>query len=465
MEHSDINKIKVSKKTWKECNSRIKAVNKDFWSLLNAVISASQSKETAFLYHVGYKFGQYLIRNGKMTMMLSSDAKDKSYRDECYFCADKQENILLSQEFFKHIGNTQGHPLSIIIHNYIEVFKGQTSAYKSNHKSHEYEYPLNIIKEGELFGIWESINLMFNLNNLNISGWDAVAGKHCITTTLPTHTSGKFKDIIFKPEIFGDARTYLQGFINVANVILQDQPFTEIIIIPELYYVRNNNDSAEVKKCKTELREYIFKIGWAQESQNNNVAWDYDLIKRYGLEADIAYILPLIKHLVNIASCRAYAIKPISKQDGILFKTNEEIINIFNREPLDKGKVISDSYTPLFFHYERINPEMPWAFEMSHSPAFDILLPDMRLDKIKTSVQTIFRGNAINKLLAELETNTEVGFYILKGKANRNAKFIKDLMNNKLLNIIKDSFPSIHAINNSNFSPDFNGLILIEKKF
>jgi hypothetical protein len=460
--------IQITKSDWTECGQSIKNVNPIFYKLLQPIAGVFKKSKTSFLYSIKYKFGDCLIKNGKMSFLIQ--AKEKGLANTDYFFGGDQDEKVQLAEFKQNIGNTLGHPLALVMKNYVEVFRKQNTNFNpDNNSSHSktYFYPLNIIKEGDLFGVWESINMMFGQEKMATAGWDAVAGKSCILSTLPEKFNQEFKRKAFF-DIFGEnAGTWSQGFIDIANELLTEGYFTEIILIPERYYLFDEDDSIELTKHKMCLREYIFSTGWQQQAQHSNFGWDdFALIDHFNTK-DLSYELPLIKHLINIAESRAFILKPVDSHDGHLFRVYEEIFKRFRDTPFrnKEFKFALDYNTPLFFHYEKLGGYNTWGFELTHSPSLEIILPPQRLEQVRNVVHTtVMMANKLAKALDKRSTHVNMEFYVLKNKNIHNTLEIKDLLNGRLKKKVQEVFPEIKQINCSTPPWYFNALLVIEKK-
>lgn len=461
--------IQITKSDWTECGQSIKKVNLVFYKLLEPIAAVFKKSKTSFVYSIKYKFGDCLIKNGKMSFLIQANEKGLVNTD--YFFGGDQDEKAQMTEFKQNIGNTHGHPLALVMENYVEVFRKQNANYNPDNngsRSKTYYYPLNIIKEGDLFGVWESINMMFGQEKMATAGWDAVAGKSCILSTLPEKFNLEFKRNAFS-DIFGeDAATWSQGFINIANELLPEAYFTEIILIPERYYLFDENDSTELTKHKMCLREYIFSTGWQQQAQHSNFGLDdFELINHFNTK-DLSYELPLIKHLINIAESRAFILKPVDSHDGHLFEVYKKIFERFRDTPFKKGefKCALDYNTPLFFHYDKLGGDNTWGFEMTHSPSLEVILPPQRLEKVKSVVRsTLLMANKLGKALDKRSTLVNMEFYVLKDNNAKNPLLIEDLLNGPLKKKVQEVFPEIKQINCSNPPWYFNALLVIEKRY
>ena len=465
-------KFKVSKLKWDKVGTKIKSVNPDFHSVINSIARQLNSTGRDFIFSLKLKFGQKFIQDGKM-IALAKDF-DKKYINTTLlsFSENNEENEKAIDEFLACVGNTAGHPLSIITENYIEIFCENYSPYclpGGEAYSKKYFFPLNQLKQGDVFGVWEAINLIFNYSDHNFEGWDAVAGKNCFISILPVNKSG-VSSAEYRAEfsdIFKNMVTSEEGFVSLVNEKYGKDYFTEILIIPEHFYMYSKGDNENMQLSKSKLREFIFKTGWQQEEKIKIPNWnDWESLLKGLDKKDIGLIYTLKQHFINIVTSKAFGIKPIDNNDPLFFEVVSDLVKKFRtiKTGRKKDKTLLDYCFPLFFHYTLFDTN-DWIFEISHSPSINVVLPPIKLDDFKPTFENQFiNGDKLKKLFENFGINTDVTFYAKPSK--KSGKKIKTMED-----FIQENIASIYShllVEEENFITNFdhwffNGLTVIKK--
>lgn len=464
-------KFNISKLTWKQVSSKIKTANKDFYALANPIAKHLNSIQKDFVYSLKLKFGQRFIEDSKMVVLKRDSKNDFENKSLIHFSNNQTENEKHVQEFLNCIGNTGGHPLSLIVENYIEIYCHQRSPYslyKQDAYSKEYSFPLNQLMVGDMFGVWEAIHLIINDNSYIFEGWDAVAGKRCFKTTLPENKPGLSSNEYRSSfaSIFNDMPTAEEGFISLVNEKHGREYFTEILIIPEHFYKHLQEDNENIQLLKSRLRELIFKIGWQQEETIKIATWKEKEIFVGLSKKDIGFIFYLRQHFVNMATNKAFGLKPVDKSDSLFFDVVQDLVTKFKeiKQNKNSGLTLLDYNFPLFFHYSLLQ-DADWLFEMTHSPSINIMLPQIKLEEFKPTIEHFFiDSNNLKTLLDRNGISSNIVFYAEKSKtAGKKTKSMEDFINERLSNIYNSLLGNQKSLVISKYPWFFNGLMVIEK--
>jgi len=465
-------KLKISKLNWAQISSKIKSVNSKFHAAISPIAAQLDSDNLAFVYSLKLKFGQKFIENGKMIALIK-DSSDKYLNTQLLeFTEDNDDNQKLINEFLTYAGNTCGHPLSIISENYIEIFCESYSPYcLSGDAAYQkkYFFPLNQLGKGEVFGVWEAINLIIDDSKYDSKGWDAVAGKNCFLSILPENKSG-VSSAEYRREfsaIFNKMTNSKDGFISLVNEKYGKDYFTEIIIIPEQFYTKLKKDDDNMQLIKSKLRELIFKIGWQQEEKIRIPNWeDWESLLKGLHKKDIGLIYTLKQHFINIATNKAFGIKPVDRKDPLFFEVVSDLVKKFRTIKLDRGtnKSLLDYCFPLFFHYTLFN-DNDWVFEISHSPSVNVVLPPIKLDDFKPTFESHFiDGDQLKNLFKSIGLSADVHFYAKKSKkSSQEIKTMEHFVEDNISTIYSGLLGTKEGLNINFDHWFFNGLTVIKK--
>ena len=383
----------INKIDWGKVQGRLSNSNKKLYDLLLPIANIIHVDKLDYLYVAQYAFGDPIIFNGRCLWL-------EKYR------TDKESR------FINDFQRTTGHPLSIIFENYIEIYSKQESFDINSRQENEYDYPLNLIKAGDVFGVWESINVIQG-KEVEYSGWSAVAGKKCIITTLPGNVrhkcSSQYRNSFSK--IFDGCETSIEAFNSIIKKNNTKNYFVEVYMIPEYYYLINEDDTEQLKMHKTNLCLYIYGIGWAQEEEMRISRWVKDYTYK-GLILNEDYCLQIRRHIINIIKRKSFIVRPVLSTDGLLY---DAFVKIYERmcavTDKKKGDLIEKEF-PMFFHYDIINENTPFSFEIIHQPSVKIIHTKFTLESMKPDIYRYFIGN--KELEAELGKSGDIiklGFY------------------------------------------------------
>lgn len=453
--------FKITKLNWSEAKGAIKSVNEKLYNLLNPVATQLNKKKRDFVYSLKLKFGEVFIKNSKF-LALQKDAEGNfpiTFIDSDSIPIDitLQEKFLL--EFTGSIGEIVSIPLSLITKNYVEICGSSISPYyisASEKYQHDYHFPFSLLNEGDLFGVWDAIQVIIEDNEYLFDTRTIVGGRKCLVTTLPEKnsdsTSREYKAAYNR--IFGPNETILDSITSSVNSKLKANTgsdfFTEVFLIPHEYYASNDNDSSEIHRLKSIIQKFIFKTGWKQE-ENFRLPTEIDRSLFKNNKVDGGLIFNLQQHLLNISKSKTYGLKPIDESDGILFEVLKDITQKLRDENLLKN------YFPLLFQYSKLE-EADWLIEMSLQPSFNTILPPYKFEAYRMAIVTGIQEDEgfMNQI------NIPIKFYT--NQNNDPHLTIKSFIKNKIAPIYVGSLIEENEIINPKSAWFFNGLFFIENK-
>ncbi|MEI6681658.1 MAG: hypothetical protein WCO44_03470 [Bacteroidota bacterium] len=470
---------------WKEASPKLKIVNKTLHDLIEPINRHFKTVKQDYFYLMDFKFSERVIKDGQM-VALERDRygnylhKDKIVLNAGSFSVDKEDDL---NRFIEDCGKDSDHPLSVVTKGYVEVYCTQPSAYKLNGSEHEYSFPLNIIETGGLFGVYGSINSIFSDYKENFYGWNAVAGKACILPLIPEPLPNKSHLLYRKKfnDIFPESDQVLTGIFNMTNQLLGNDSFSEILIIPEKYYIRDKDDSPELVFAKHKLKEYLYQVSWSQTKSIREMVWDdKELMLMFKLD-NPDFTFHLIKHIANIVNGNAYLLKPVSENDGILFDVFKNLVEKF-KSFSDRTGDLLDYTTPIFLHYVKLDKNNPKGLELTHSPSINLRLPPTNSESMRDSImRQILVGKKISEKLKKNGHDISIQYFkqIPKEKKDeKNKEREKDEKNNdndfllgidkyidnELTQLYSKYLPQGKSVKLPQTPSLFNSFIQIEKK-
>ena len=164
--------IRIIKKDLADYFNAIEEINKDFFNHIKPIYK-SLPKEKQYVYYMTLPYGKKLIRNARFVVL---DKTDQS-NDIDLKCQFNNEELSLNQvknDFGKNID----FPLSYVLKNKVEVFMERKLKESLTHK-----IPLDIINEGELFGVWGVFDQITGQKKVSVTQeWQATSGSSCFVT-------------------------------------------------------------------------------------------------------------------------------------------------------------------------------------------------------------------------------------------------------------------------------------------
>ena len=420
-------KYKLSKVYWKDIAQKVKDANEELYKLLSPIMVMYNPSGKDYLYMLCIGYGDLIIKNGK-SEILSKENGIYTYESIIKF---EPENIF--QNFVVDCGDTNGHPLAMVVKNNVELSKQQNSSYSLDGKQNgkKYDVVLGILNRGNIFGAWEATQKIFgDIDDEVISSWNATAGKTILWSTLPKGSTSSKNSQYRKlySDLFHDNDNPTEGCLYLAKKLIGDEYYTELFIFPDYLYMFQEIENIELQKYA--LREYICKIGWKQEDPTRKLLWHENLVTEYISHYD-PLLSTLVKHILNIVNKKVPLIKPITSNDVILYNVMSELFERFKKTPYPMGNSASNllNYnTPVLFHYDYISGEHgEWGFEMAHSPCMNINLPPLSIDTLKKKIEYI----KMHKLNSNLKKDGIVIDHIFRGKSSNGDNKIMSFLSSK----------------------------------
>jgi hypothetical protein len=383
-------KHKVAILSWDEAqrNFSNKNLNKEFRALITAIVK-KLGKSKNYVYSVELKFGDKVIENGAMNF-------DK-YEIE-------KNDFGVTPAIFKRDINYSEDPLGIVVKNHLEVYsindcenrERQITTFLSDkkHIRHEPEYnvPLNVIEEGDLFGVFGTLDFITGIKTSLNTGldWYVVAGNATFLIDLPIFHSkmGKMKPDLM--EIFNEHghknEKYYPGKEQIEFVKKYAPNFrTNIVYFPKHFF--------EIKdvKLKQQLEYALLLKGWQQYSPLRHFIFENkvlgDILRDSNLKNNPQFILQLFEHLKNITNEKAFALYPLNR------KTNKHVL-------LDAIESFKLEYENYYNKNKALEP-VAYIYKRNKFATFCILsltnLPILRNYKFTTLNEVIDDLNTIER--------------------------------------------------------------------
>lgn len=407
-----MSKFRVQILKWNEVSKEIRDANPDLHSLMDSI---AQNMQGSYVYKLRLKFGEPIIENGTTIFLRKENLPEIEFEPKGFFGNSNTD----LKTFIEDCGADVDHPLSLVVKNYLEIYCNHSSSYKLSGLLTEenYAFPLNIINKGDLFGVWGAVNSVFKKWNKNLYGWHAVGGKICILPLLPEELAEGKADILYRQnfsKIFPDSKGPLEGIINNINFLLNDETFTELIIIPERFYIIDKNkEKSNIEIAKLKLRDFLFCTAWEQTQVLRDMVWsDKELMLSLNKDkTDMEFYLT--KHIYNIVTEKSFLLKPVDSNDGILFDSFKDLVNRFH--DIKKGsKNLLNNTTPVFLHYTKLDDKNLKGIELLHTPSMNIILPKTRNEEMKDIIMyNILKQHDLEKFLKSKGYEVIIKYYKL----------------------------------------------------
>lgn len=199
-------------------------------------------------------------------------------------------------------------PLCLVLHNDTEVFV----------EANDRVTPLNFFKPGDLFGVFESINLLTGLDAKPI--WSVTAGGRSVfmlpriaDKTAHNRIRKEFRINNEKPDDLKGQWEIFKGIYDCAGGI--DCWHNDILVFTESWFSSKNDDATWLrfynyllKSCWLQMKSLIdFGLLWSGFSQGVSIR---NLKPR-------TYLIDTVKHLVSIANNFRIAFKPAEDETAL----------------------------------------------------------------------------------------------------------------------------------------------------
>lgn len=414
---------------WDQIKSKIEGVNKDLFDLIEPIALILKKRKKDYLYSMRFKFGEKVIENGQMVALAKDENGNYENLNRLSFEFDPEAltkgfDLNIRDMFIKDCGQDPDHPLAVVTKNYIEISSLHDPHFSQDPKKvSRWPFPLNVIKEGDLFGVFGSVNSIFETYEKENYEWNASAGKSCILPLFPGITDGQSSASYrnrFSKIFSDDTESPHDGIIFTANEILGDCNFAEIVIIPECYFKEEAGDGGELRGAKTRLREFLFKIAWEQSKESREISFEDKVLLKHFMIKEPGLTFHLIKHIINIAEGNAFVLKPVSDNDGLLFEVFKNLVDKFSGNSSQAQDLLNYA-TPVFMHYVKLDNKNPSGIEFIHSPSINMAWPEISAAQIRDIyIRPIFDAQKMQKFFKKKGIDAELQYY--KKPPNREVK-------------------------------------------
>lgn len=322
-------------KHWSEISESVKDLNPLLFKFMDA---AAKVLKNNYVYEIELPFGMNLITEGRSTLF------ENEFLVSCDFIGDFKNNN--AETFLANFSNKNDHPLSLLESGVTEIYG--SNEYNLFEGKLEYNFPLNILKKGELLGTFGATDLICNLQlNKPHYTYSAICGNYCVYPILPrTFKKGtatyikkmrslcKEYSLPFKEdqELF----SFFQQFLKHWMLNKLPNKTVKLILIPDFWY---NNPVPQ----NAELRGFISKEAWMQsrESLLNNLKV-IPVIKEIGSKvSNKNYIISeMIVYLEGISEGKRLAMKPVNTDSYL----NEIYVHLNDQ--------LQGIYDPVLFYFD-----------------------------------------------------------------------------------------------------------------
>lgn len=339
----------------KENNS----LNIEFLNILTEISEILESESNDYVYYLKLGYGDVIIDKGKTFLnrsKLFNEKENIQIIGGTYGKAKKdfENDVLYSDD-----------PLGIVLTNQIEVFTDNRSLGSNN--SGTYTVPLNIIRSGEMFGVFGLLDYISGINmNDSTRDWYARAGIISYSIAFPFHNAfetdllshgSKFSHLSGKE--FKEEKTAGDNKVEFIKTYLDDWNI-EIAYIPKHYF---NSDKVPAE-LKLKAINILYKIGWEQSlSLRNSMFEDTTIInliskQRKGrFKHEKNFLSILYQYLSNAYSGNALVMRPLVDKKNVIVKA----ISHFEEENQAYFNNINRCKKPLPFIFSRIKSDNDWG--------------------------------------------------------------------------------------------------------
>lgn len=369
--------------------------NEEFSKLITEICNQNQLKKSKknYVYHTQFEFGEKLIDKGTISLDQFSVVHDTHFKKTN---ANLKEDLDYSED-----------PLGMVLKNHIEIYSENRSI--GSKSADVYTVPLNIISEGELFGVFGALDhLIFcsdkktkkNIHSKKASrDWYAIAGNICFKIAFPfeNDTDSDFIDETFrnkflesqdKLEFVGEHKIAFvrEHIYSVDKADTENQNDKKSWKVDIIYFPKHFFELKD-QKLKKDLENSLLKVGWIQSSPLRYALFENKVI------SDILYRpttrnLKHNKHFLNIlydyinkaGVGKVFVLKPLLTEHIL----NEALSNF--KEKYKDYFAKSRHFEPLIFMYGKIESKSDWGLlSIYHLP----ILLNYEID-------------SLNKLLSDL---------------------------------------------------------------
>lgn len=175
---------------WEQARKRLPKnhENENVFRALDKVATKLKDKKQDYVYEIELEFGDKFIVNSENILVNNISKINKEHYPSL------QELTLRNLQNDLDYGND---PMAIVVDNQVEVStinecEGRTRKIKERKRgidaSEQYRVPLNIFSKGDIFGVFGTLNFLFNGEKSKptlFNGWDGFAGSSSLLVEFP----------------------------------------------------------------------------------------------------------------------------------------------------------------------------------------------------------------------------------------------------------------------------------------
>lgn len=259
--------------------------NTDFCAIITQICSNLNTIQKDYVYHAQFEFGEKLIDKGCFPI------------DEFKL---ENNNFRLTQKDFEEDFEYSKDPLGIVCDGFIEVY------IENECDMNTYKVPLNVIKNGELFGLFGTLDKFAGIDNdIKNRDWFVTAGNiSSLIVASPFHINSLNDVLDFNvKDFFKKDKIEIDKWIKFINHYKEDSWSVDIIYFPKRI----------IDLLKVEYSGILYKEGWKQSYSLRNV-----LLSDPAVTNKIEKITTKLNHeKIFLNSLYNYLLKVINNEAGI----------------------------------------------------------------------------------------------------------------------------------------------------
>lgn len=343
-------KIKVI--SWDEAKKMLPEShpNKAFCELVSQVCESLKSDNKDYVYHIELEFGDKIIEKGSR---FDFKANGFSIKPNVKYSPN---NI---QDFNDDLIYTND-PLGMVLSNYIEVYL------ENIHHISKYRVPLNIIKEGELFGLFGTLDIFTKIGQTKVNQRDWFAGAGNISSLLvasPLHISKENEALDDSIKPFFCKEIVPEKWEKFINFYRDEKWLVDIVYFPHHIIDLIQNKSSDI----------LYFEGWKQSYHLRNVIlFDPSItnsIRLIGTELlhhDRIFLNTIYNYIYNVVYNNAPAYIPLDEKEHFFFKAFEKfksqsvfnmdsvLVYPFKFDVIEEGKfgILPIFMLPIIYNYK-----------------------------------------------------------------------------------------------------------------
>lgn len=434
----------ISVKSWDDVRKSLENdSNKNFCDSVSQICANLKGDNKDYVYQVKLQFGERIIEKGSRFL----------FENEGYIL---QHNPAYSPRNIKDFANELNYasdPLGMVLKNHIEIYTTNNCSNRerkidtyikgsfNSKKEEEYNVPLNIIKKGDLFGVFGAIDFISKNTSIQTGNdlhWYAVAGNSTFILDFPFfHSKAPILDekilSIFKQHSLidtnGKKNSYYSGKeqVDFVKEFLPKDFSVELIYFPKHYL---EIDNSELKK---DFHYQLLLKGWAQSSPLRSQIFENkilaDVLKTTSLNNDKQFILKLYAYLLDFSKGKSFTLYPLNHISDThylsdVIKNFKNSNNYFNR---------SNSYEPIIYLYDNNIEKNFSLLSVRNLP----ILKDYHFTKhfeIIKDLKTVSRAfNLVGKAAYELSNLLTIEGYGYPGSNHKSGLTDREHLQEKIL--------------------------------